>query len=200
MILAPPPASLCNPLLKCTVFRSIIPAQHSTSRNPNTSLPQHKVATVCTLSAEAQLTPEASDVLADIRRNYSFRPSSHENILQSKDASNISPNTSRVRLRPKSRKGISHQSEVIQQHRVDRVLETERRLSVQLPCQEGTERRQGHQRQRESEGYHEESSFLGTRSKTGLEYSPDFCSYRSWTCSATQIPTLKLSDRLWRCH
>jgi hypothetical protein len=76
-----------------------------------------------------QLTFEASDALADLRRNSRFRSSGHEDALQSHNESLPRPHPTRAVLRPRSRKGVTHQFGVLQQHRIDRVLEEERELA-----------------------------------------------------------------------
>jgi hypothetical protein len=86
--------------------------------------------------ADVQLTLEAYNAWADLRRNYHCRPSSHENDLQSNNEPTIRPNTTRAVLRPKSQKGILHQFGVLQQHRIDRLLENEQLRLTQFPCGE----------------------------------------------------------------
>jgi hypothetical protein len=84
--------------------------------------------------ADVQLTLEAYNTWADLRRNSHCRPSSHENDLQSNNEPTIRPNITRAVLRPKSQKGVLHQFGVLQQHRIDRVLENGRLRVTQFPC------------------------------------------------------------------
>lgn len=74
-----------------------------------------------------------SDDFADLRRIHRFWPSSHENTSKSTHESKIRPDTTRIVLHPKSRKGISYQSGVLQQHRFDRVIDEKQQRIIRLP-------------------------------------------------------------------
>jgi len=112
-------------------------SQHSTHQHPSPRPPPPPPTPARSedtkhppLTADAQLTLEASDALADLRRHSRFRSSGHENSLQSNNESTTPrPNPNRAVLRPQSRKGVTHQFGVLQQHRIDRVLESERELA-----------------------------------------------------------------------
>lgn len=164
-----PNSTLCNPPRNAPCSDPSFQAQH-TPQPEHISLPQHKWRRCAPLGAEARLTFEASDVLADSRRNYCFRPFSHENILQSKKPSTMPATTSRLRLRPTSRKGIVHQYGVVQQQRIDRVPENGRDRFIQLSHRKASENRQAQERQRDSEGSCMVFGLTGC-SESGLEYS-----------------------------
>jgi hypothetical protein len=53
--------------------------------------------------------------------------------MRSNDGFTIRPSATRVVLHPKSRKGIYHQFGVLQQHRIDRVLDKTGRACIHLP-------------------------------------------------------------------
>jgi hypothetical protein len=117
---------------------------HSTQHSPTPLPPRHELKDMHRSVADVQLTLEAYNAWADFRRNYRFRPSSHENDLQSNNEPTIRPNITRAVLRPKSQKGVLHQFGVLQQHRIDRVLENEQLRITQFPCGEiwGEQQRQ----------------------------------------------------------